>query len=162
MTESECKRFSDALAFAAEKHAEQRRRNGDPYILHPVKVAMHLAKDGYDVRYQIAGLFHDLLEDTDATEDELRKFCDEEMMTAIKLVTKTAGFVEDEYLSAILKNPMAKAVKNADRIDNLSDLPNQDDEKFTARYMLDTKTHFVGRFSEELDKLFYDLEKHTL
>ena len=58
--------------FAKEKHGTQKRIGGDPYITHPVAVADILKKEGYDIEYQIVALFHDLLEDTDATEDEIR------------------------------------------------------------------------------------------
>lgn len=154
MTESETLRYARALSFAAEKHGEQRRRNETPYILHPIKVAMKLADEGYDVRYQIVGLFHDLLEDTDATETELREFCDDEMIEAIKRLTKEKGYKEEVYINGVLNHPMAKAVKNADRIDNLYDLCNQDDERFWNKYMTETQDFFYGRFSKELDDLF--------
>jgi len=154
MTKSESKRFSRALAFAAEKHAEQRRRDKSPYILHPIKVAMILEDNGYDFRYQIVGLFHDLLEDTDTSIDELKNYCDEEMIVAIQLVTKSVNYDEEVYIEAILNNTIAKAVKNADRIDNLRDLKNQDDIDFRKRYLIDTEKHFVGKFSEELDRIW--------
>lgn len=81
MNREESNKFSQALAFAADKHASQQRKDGTPYILHPVRVGMYLQKEGYDVRYQIVGLFHDLLEDTDATIEELSQFCDEEIIS---------------------------------------------------------------------------------
>lgn len=155
MTREESELFAEALSFAAKKHEGAFRRNGIPYIYHPIKVALHLAEAGFDVRYQVVGLFHDLLEDTDATEEELSAYCDEEMLKAIKLVTKTEGYIESVYIDNILKNPMAKAVKNSDRIDNFTDLYNQDDEKFRARYIENTKEFFVGKFSKELDELYY-------
>lgn len=154
MTKSESKRFSRALAFAAEKHAEQRRKDRSPYILHPVKVAMILNDNGYDLRYQIVGLFHDLLEDTTTTADELKDYCDEEMIEAIQLVTKSSNYDEKGYIEAILNNPIAKAVKNADRIDNLRDLKNQEDLDFRKRYLFDTEQYYVGKFSEELDRIW--------
>lgn len=150
--------YSKALSFAAEKHSEQTRKNGTPYILHPVKVSMILARQGYDARYQIVALFHDLLEDTDATEEDLRIFCDDEMITAIKLVTKHKGQPESEYIDNILNNTMAKAVKNADRIDNLSDLVNSNSESFKEKYMKETKEFFLGRFSKELDDVYYGIQ----
>lgn len=161
MTVSETERFSQALAFAAQKHSSQRRKDDSPYILHPIRVAMELFRQGYDVRYQIAGLFHDLLEDTDATEAELKEFCDEEMMNAVRLVTKTDGYTREKYFADILANPMAKAVKCADRIDNLRDLEHQDSASFTEKYMKETREWFYGKFSEELDKVFEQLEKST-
>jgi len=65
------KRLDAALQFATEKHAGQTRIGGEPYISHPVSVAKMLREEGYDEEYQIAGLFHDLLEDTDATYEEI-------------------------------------------------------------------------------------------
>ena len=47
-----------------------------------------LKKEGYDIEYQIVALFHDLLEDTDATEDEIRSIAGEEVLQAVKLLTK--------------------------------------------------------------------------
>lgn len=159
MTKSEAEKLSKAIELAANKHSKQIRKNNTPYIYHPIKVSMILAEEGYDVRYQIAGIFHDMLEDTDVTEVELRAFCDDEMMEAIKLVTKEKGYKEEEYINRILKHPMAKAVKNADRIDNLRDLSNQSDPSFTRKYMKETEEFFYGRFSEKLDKIFLELAR---
>lgn len=154
MEKQESIKFSNALAFATKKHEAQQRKDGTPYILHPIKVAMIIANKGFDVRYQIVGLFHDLLEDTDATEDELRVYCDKEMLTAVKLVTKTEGQPESEYINNILANPIAKEVKNADRIDNLTDLQASTNLKFKKRYLKETEEFFLGRFSDELDALY--------
>lgn len=150
-------RFSEALAFASIKHKKQQRKDGNPYILHTIKVAMYLAEEGFDYRYQIVGLFHDLLEDTDTTEFELKAYCDEEMIEAIKLVTKREGQTETEYINNILKHPMAKAVKNADRIDNLTDLKNSDNKAFRNKYIAETNDYFLGSFSKELDSLYEEL-----
>lgn len=78
-------RYFQALAFAAQKHCAQQRKDKSPYILHPIRVSMLLATKGLDVRYQIVALFHDLLEDTDATDDELKKFCNDEMLTGLTI-----------------------------------------------------------------------------
>jgi len=154
MTVQETEQFSKALAFASLKHSSQRRKDNTPYIFHPIRVAMELSDEGYDVRYQIAGLFHDLLEDTDATEEELKNFCDSEMLEAVRLVTKREGQTKEEYFSGILSHPMAKAVKSADRMDNLKDLAKQPSPEFTAKYMKETKEYFYGRFTKRLDDLY--------
>ena len=66
------KRYEAALAFATRKHAGQKRIGGDDYITHPVAVAEMVRAWGYPVSYQITALFHDLLEDTDATEEQIQ------------------------------------------------------------------------------------------
>ena len=61
-----------SLLFANEKHEGQTRIGGKPYISHPVEVAKILEEKGFtDASYIITALFHDLLEDTDATEQEI-------------------------------------------------------------------------------------------
>ena len=60
-----------ALEFAKAKHKGQKRIGGDDYITHPIAVCEIVKSQGLDENYQIAALFHDLLEDTDATEEEI-------------------------------------------------------------------------------------------
>ena len=69
MEDSEC--LQRALEFAKEKHKGQKRIGGDDYITHPIAVSEIVKNQGFDENYQIAALFHDLLEDTDATEEEI-------------------------------------------------------------------------------------------
>ena len=67
----EKERYQKAEAFATEKHKGQFRIGGEPYIMHPLAVAEIVRNQGYGMDYQITALFHDLLEDTDATEEEI-------------------------------------------------------------------------------------------
>lgn len=114
-------KLAKAIAFAAEKHANQKRKDGTPYIFHPLAVAELLKKYGYNIDYQVAGILHDVLEDTDATDEEVRAF-GEDIYEAVKLVTRPKGADEAEYVKNILGNRMATAVKNADKIHNMCDI----------------------------------------
>ena len=114
--------YEKAYEFAKKKHETQKRIGGDPYITHPMAVADILKKEGYDIEYQIVALFHDLLEDTDATEDEIRSIAGEEVLQAVKLLTKEKGYDMQTYVNRIRQNPIAYAVKGADRLHNLKPL----------------------------------------
>ena len=109
-----------ALSFATEKHRGQTRRGGIPYITHPIAVAEMLEKKGFDERYVLAGIFHDLLEDTDATEAEILDIGGPEVLRAVKLLTKEPGYIMSRYIDGIKSDPIAREVKAIDRIHNLS------------------------------------------
>ena len=148
-------RYEKALAFATLKHEGQTRKEGIPYITHPVAVAQMLAQQGYDEEYQLAGLFHDLLEDTDATEDEIIALAGQNVLEAVKLVTKEKGYNMADYMAKILENPMAKAVKIADRLHNLRCAVNAN-EAFRRRYIMESIQWFVS-LSNEIKKAVIDL-----
>ena len=112
-------RLEAALAYAEKKHAEQTRIGGDPYITHPVAVAEIVAQWGFGTDCRLAALFHDLLEDTDATEAEIAALSSPEVLRAVKLLTKQTGYVMAEYVAAICADPIARTVKAADRLHNL-------------------------------------------
>ena len=144
--------FDKAVAYATDKHTGQTRKDGiTPYISHPLKVVELLKDAGYDVNYQIAGVLHDTLEDTDATEDEIRAF-GEDVLEAVKLVTRPDGMDESEYVAKILENPIAKAVKNADKIHNMYDIKNCGDPVWGKKYAKKVKSYYYGKFSAELDE----------
>ncbi|MCR5755027.1 MAG: HD domain-containing protein [Acetatifactor sp.] len=149
--------FERALAFALKQHAGQTRKNGEPYIVHPISVANYLRQNGKSLTYQVVGLFHDLLEDTDATEDEIREY-GEDVLEAVKLLTKTKGISTKDYLNEILKNPIATAVKEADRIDNLRDAAKSTDEEFILRYLKETEDYYLQHF-KGINPAFQELAK---
>ena len=112
-------RIQRALQFATEKHKGQKRIGGDDYITHPVAVCEIVKNLGFGEDYQIAALFHDLLEDTNATEKEILEYGNEEVLKAVKLLTKQDGFDMAEYVGGIKTNDIALKVKTADRLHNL-------------------------------------------
>ncbi len=143
-------RVQRALKFATEKHQGQKRIGGDDYITHPVAVCELVKNQGYDENYQIAALFHDLLEDTDATEEEILTFGNQEILEAVKLLTKESGYDMSEYVNSIKENPIAFAVKAADRLHNLQCAMITDDD-FKRRYILETIDWYLD-FSPEIRK----------
>lgn len=146
MTDQEM--YKNALDYATRKHAGQMRKGGQPYITHPIAVSEYVREQGYDINYQIAGLFHDLLEDTDATEDEILALSNQDVLTAVKLLTKTEGYVMSEYVGAIKDNDIARVVKNADRLHNLKSAFCTSEE-FKRKYVLETVDWYMD-FSAEI------------
>lgn len=145
MTDKE--RFEKALAFATEKHKGQLRVGGEPYITHPVAVAQIVREHGGDADMQLAALFHDLLEDTDATEAEIEALSDAEVLTAVKLLTKEKGYNMDTYVGKIRQNKIAFAVKGADRLHNLR-CAVACGEDFKRRYILESVDYYLDFMPE--------------
>jgi len=139
-----------ALEFAKEKHKGQKRIGGDDYISHPIAVSEIVKSQGLDENYQIAALFHDLLEDTDATQEEILKFANQEILEAVKLLTKKKGYDMSEYIAYIKQNPIAYAVKAADRLHNLQ-CAIITSEEFKRKYILETLDWYMD-FSPEIRK----------
>lgn len=146
MTEEE--RYKAALQFASEKHEGQYRKGGEPYVTHPIAVAEMLKEKGYGIDYLITGLFHDLLEDTDATEAEIEELGGAKVLEAVKLLTKEKGYVMSEYVAGIRANPIAFAVKAADRLHNLRSAFVAS-EDFRRRYILESIDWYMD-FSPEI------------
>jgi len=127
------KEFLKARGFVEKKHEGQMRRNGEPYINHPVRVADLVLKYCVAPRveeFAIAALLHDVLEDTDSGISELRKEFGEFVtllvleMTADKYASDRLG--KTEYLCKRLSDKKyisgwALIIKLADRLDNVSD-----------------------------------------
>ena len=139
-----------ALEFAKAKHKGQKRIGGDDYITHPIAVAKIVKNQGLDENHQIAALFHDLLEDTDSTQEEILKYGSPQILEAVILLTKKKGYDMAEYISAIKQNPIAFAVKAADRLHNLQ-CAIITDEEFKRKYILETVDWYLD-FSPEIRK----------
>lgn len=153
MTDEE--RYEQALRFAKEKHKGQYRIGGAEYITHPMAVADIVRQNGGDTDAQIAALFHDLLEDTDATEEELLRYGNENILTAVKLLTKQKGYRMEDYVAGIRSHQMAFSVKAADRLHNLRCALCTDTD-FKRKYILETVDWYLD-FSPEIPKAVKEL-----
>ncbi len=134
--------IEEYVEFIRKKHNNQNRIQGTPYYLHPVEVSKILKQKGFSKDYQIAGLFHDLLEDTDTTYEEILKISNLEIAEAVRLVTKEKGYIMAEYIERIMKNDMARMVKLADRIHNLKET-NLTPKEFQEKYIKETEKWFI-------------------
>lgn len=123
-----------AYNYAKEKHGTQCRKSGEPYIIHPVQVAYILADIGLDEATICAALLHDVVEDTDATHEDLVRDFGEEIANMVAGVTKLGELryqasteerqVENyrKMFLAMGKDIRVIIIKLADRLHNLRTL----------------------------------------
>ena len=150
-----------AIEYATRMHSGQKRKNGEDYILHPLRIATGLMEAGQDEKTIITGLFHDLLEDTEAKEEDIAKF-GEDVLHSVKLLSKNYAENSKSYIDNILADDMAKIVKNYDRIDNIRDCINLDNIWFSVRYLSNSENLYLNRFSKELDEMIGQLKHQVM
>lgn len=108
--------LEDAILLAAQAHHGQRDKNGQPYILHPLRVMFRLESE----TEKIVGVLHDVVEDTKYTRDDLRKMgYSETILQALDGVTKREGESYADFVLRAKANPVARKVKLADLEDNM-------------------------------------------
>ena len=120
-----------ALAFAAHKHRDQRRKDvaASPYINHPIALADVLVNEGgvEEIEVLCAALLHDTIEDTDTTRDEVAGAFGERVAAIVAEVTDDKTLAKAERKEAQVEHAAhisreAKLVKLADKICNLRDV----------------------------------------
>lgn len=121
-----------AYNFAKEAHKDQKRNSGEPYFTHVAITGKNLAEIGMDTKTIVAGILHDILEDTETTEEELRKKFGKEILTLVTGVTKlgTLKYSGDKrrveslrkFFMAITNDIRILIIKLADRLHNIETL----------------------------------------
>ena len=159
-----------AYSFAADFHRDQRRRSGEPYINHPVEVALILAKDlKMDEDPICAALLHDTVEDTSATLDDLTERFGATVAELVDGVTKltsieVSSMDEKQALNlrkmflAMSKDIRVVIIKLADRLHNmrtLAALP-PDRRVFKARETMDVYAPLADRLG--ISSIKWELE----
>ena len=124
-----------AEKIATKAHEGQFRRGGIiPYIEHPMAV---VSRVGDDEKAQVVAWLHDVIEDTDETAESLvSQGIPEDLVKSVKLLTKTREAVYEEYLDGIASCNIAKKVKIADMLSNLSDNPTKKQIKKYSKGLL--------------------------
>ncbi|WP_313312540.1 HD domain-containing protein [Pulveribacter sp.] len=118
-----------AIEIAANAHAGQRDKAGQPYIFHPLRVMFRV--DGE--HEQMAAVLHDVVEDTAITIDDLaREGFPPAVLRAVEALTKLPGETRLEAAARAAADPVARKVKLADNAENmdLSRIPNPTDKDY--------------------------------
>ncbi|SHK05338.1 HD domain-containing protein [Nocardiopsis flavescens] len=128
----------EASELAARAHAGQVDKAGRPYVEHVFAVRDLLAAHGDHA--QVAGVLHDVLEDTGLTADDLRALgCPEEAVRAVLAVSRRPGEAYDDLIARAAADPLGRLVKLADNAHNsdearLAALPAERAARLRAKY----------------------------
>ena len=123
--------YWNAMSFAFIKYGNLKRKAKDiPYVIHPIRITTILHAAGFNEfdhdDLMIAALFHDLLEDTETTLEEVEDHFGKKVGEIVVELTKpkgSKGRKKDEWLEKFVKSSKdSKIIKLADRIDNLIDM----------------------------------------
>ncbi|HTT75653.1 MAG TPA: bifunctional (p)ppGpp synthetase/guanosine-3',5'-bis(diphosphate) 3'-pyrophosphohydrolase [Candidatus Binataceae bacterium] len=129
-----------AYEYSARMHAEQKRKSGEPYVIHPLNVALIIAHLRLDVPSIVTGLLHDVVEDTVASPEEVRSLFGPEVARLVDGVTKVSKITfssrEEKQAENFRKMVIAMAhdirvvlIKLADRLHNMRTLNHLHTEK---------------------------------
>lgn len=140
LTKEDRIRVRDAFQYAKAHHEGQLRKDGSPYITHPLEVAHLVAELGLDADSIMAALLHDTIEDTDATHEEVAKRFSETVADLVEGVTKLNKVkytsTEEKQMENLRKMLMAMAqdvrvilIKICDRVHNIRTLEFQSEKK---------------------------------
>ncbi|GLR19742.1 RelA/SpoT family protein [Portibacter lacus] len=129
LTDEDKIHLDKAYKLAVSAHSSQRRKSGEPYVLHPIEVARICAEEiGLGPTAVISALLHDVVEDTPVTIEEIDKMFGPKIRTIVDGLTKLDGLYNVEspqaenfkkVLSTLVEDVRVVLIKMADRIHNL-------------------------------------------
>ncbi len=162
-----------AVNYARDKHKDQLRKDGSPYIIHPLAVAEIVAEMGLDTDAVLGALLHDCIEDTDASHDDIDKLFSPTVAELVEGVTKLtrANFSSSEQAQmenlrkmfmAMSKDIRVVLIKIADRLHNMRTMQYQSPAKQIkkCRETMDIYAPLAHRLG--MQKIKWELEDTSL
>ena len=170
-----------AFYFGEKAYQGVKRKSGEPYLNHCLRTALNLAELKLPAEMIMAGILHDVLEDGNVSEEELKNEFGEEINFLVKGVTKISSYRYKEknlaqaenlrkLILATIKDVRVAIIKLADRLDNMRTLEYLEPEK-RIRFALETSDIYaplalrlgISEWAGELDDLalkYLDPEKY--
>ncbi|MBQ7098681.1 MAG: bifunctional (p)ppGpp synthetase/guanosine-3',5'-bis(diphosphate) 3'-pyrophosphohydrolase [Oscillospiraceae bacterium] len=165
--------IDQAVEFANEKHKYQKRKDGSPYIIHPLATAQIVAEMGLDLDAILGALLHDCIEDTDTSHEDISRRFGNTVAELVEGVTKLtrANFASTEeaqmenlrkMFMAMSKDIRVVLIKIADRLHNMRTMQYQTPEKQIkkCRETMDIYAPLAHRLG--MQKLKWELEDLSL
>ncbi|MBQ7330968.1 MAG: bifunctional (p)ppGpp synthetase/guanosine-3',5'-bis(diphosphate) 3'-pyrophosphohydrolase [Oscillospiraceae bacterium] len=165
--------IEQAVEYARNKHKEQKRKDGSPYIIHPLAVAEIVVEMGLDTDAILGALLHDCIEDTDASREEISNLFGSSVAQLVDGVTKLtrANFSSTEQAQmenlrkmfmAMSKDIRVVLIKIADRLHNMRTMQYQTPEKQISkcRETMDIYAPLAHRLG--MQKIKWELEDISL
>ena len=165
--------INKAVEYADVKHKRQKRKDGSPYIIHPLAVAEVVAEMGLDVDAVLGALLHDCIEDTDASHEDIERLFGAPVAELVEGVTKLtrADFSTSEQAQmenlrkmfmAMSKDIRVVLIKIADRLHNMRTMQYQTPEKQVkkCRETMDIYAPLAHRLG--MQKIKWELEDTSL
>ena len=162
-----------AVAYADAKHEHQKRKDGSPYIIHPLAVAEIVCEMGLDIDAILGALLHDCFEDTDASHDDIEKIFGQTVAELVEGVTKLtkANFSTTEQAQmenlrkmfmAMSKDIRVVLIKIADRLHNMRTMQYQSPAKqlIKCRETMDIYAPLAHRLG--MQRIKWELEDTSL
>ena len=158
-----------AYEYAERKHDGQKRKSGEPYIIHPLAVAEIVAEIGLDTDAIVAALLHDCLEDTDASFEEISRLFGTTVADLVEGVTKLTrvqySTMEEQQMENLRKMFMAMSkdirvilIKIADRLHNTRTLEFQTPAKQISKSMETMEIYAPLAHRLGMQKIKWELE----
>ena len=161
--------IDQAVQYADAKHASQKRKDGSPYIIHPLAVAELVTEMGLDIDAILGALLHDCIEDTDASHEEISRLFGETVAQLVEGVTKLTrtdfSTSEEAQMENLRKMFMAMSkdirvvlIKIADRLHNMRTMQYQSPQKqlIKCRETMDIYAPLAHRLG--MQKIKWELE----
>ncbi len=166
-------KVDEAYHYAEEKHANQKRKDGSPYIIHPLAVAEIVAEIGLDTDAVLGALLHDCIEDTDSSFDDIAKRFGKTVAELVEGVTKLTrvqySTTEEQQMENLRKMFMAMSkdirvilIKIADRLHNTRTMQYQTPAKQVSKSMETMEIYAPLAHRLGMQKIKWELEDESL